>query len=415
MRTIVRAIVRTHPWISFSLDLRRTLPATWLALGEARSKCEHLAGVPLRPAIAERLHEIYLAKGIHATAAIEGNTLTEGQVLQRIQGKRDLPQSQEYLGREVDNIVDAANRIIGRISKKGFSPISVDDLKDYNRRILKDLEVEDHVRPGEYRDIDVGVMDYKAPHPKECETLVERFCQWLNGTDFKPPHRDDTITYGIIKAIVAHVYFAWIHPFGDGNGRTARLLEVRFLMEAGVPTAAVHLLSNHYSNTRMDYYRRLSETSKNDGDLNGFIFYAVRGLVDQLRKQLRFVKFQQWGLAWESYIHEALGTKRTNTARRQHVLLLALSDSTEPVPKGEIKHLNPKLAEMYATKTPKTLSRDLNELMSKNLISIEGETIRANKEIILAFLPGARAEDRDAQREESKRLTHERDQLGFDF
>jgi Fic family protein len=413
----MRAPVRTHPWITFSLDLSRTQAATWIALGEARSKCDHLAGVPLRPAIAKRLHEIYLAKGIHATAAIEGNTLSEGQVFQRIQGKRDLPQSQEYLGREIDNIVDAANRIINRISKKGFSPISVEDIKDYNRRILKDLELPSHVKPGEYRDIDVGVMDYKAPHAKECDMLVERLCIWLNSSDFKPPQPDDTLIYGMIKAIVAHVYFAWIHPFGDGNGRTARLLEVRFLMEAGVPTAAVHLLSNHYSITRMDYYRRLSETSKKGGDLNGFMFYAVRGLVDQLRKQLRFVKFQQWGLAWESFIHDALGSKRTTSARRQQELLLALSERSEPISKGEIRRLNAELAEMYAKKTPKTLSRDLNELEKKKLVTIEGDTIRANKEIILAFLPGARAEDHEAQLEESVRLTEEGEgiQLGFDF
>jgi Fic family protein len=369
----------------------------------------------LRPAVAELLHEIYLAKGIHATAAIEGNTLSEEQVFQRIKGNKDLPQSQEYLGREIDNIVDAANKIVSRISKKGFSPITVDDIKDYNRKILKNLELPDHVKPGEYRDIDVGVADYKAPHPNECERLVERFCTWLNSADFKPPQPDDAVIYGIIKSIVAHVYFAWIHPFGDGNGRTARVLEVRFLMEAGVPTAAVHLLSNHYSATRMDYYRRLSETSKNGGDLNGFIFYAVRGLVDQLRNQLRFVKYQQWSLAWESYAYEALGTKRTTTARRQYELLLAVSEQTKPVPKGEIRRLNPKVAELYARKTPKTLSRDLNALKKKELISLEGDEVRANKEIILAFLPGARAEDRQTQLEESIRLTKDGGQLLFDF
>jgi hypothetical protein len=127
------------------------------------------------------------------------------------------------------------------------------------------------------------------------------------------------------------------------------------------------------------------------------------------------VKYQQWGLAWESYVLEALGTKRTNTGRRQHVLLLALSEQPEPVSKGELRRLNPKLAEMYATKTPKTLSRDLNELTKKGLISTEGDKVRANKEVILAFLPGARAEDREAQLEESTRLTNEGGQLLFDF
>lgn len=52
-------------------------------LGEAASKCEHIAGVPLRPSVAQELHRLYLAKGALATTAIEGNTLTENEVLQR--------------------------------------------------------------------------------------------------------------------------------------------------------------------------------------------------------------------------------------------------------------------------------------------------------------------------------------------
>jgi len=117
------------------------------------------------------------------------------------------------------------------------------------------------------------------------------------------------------------------------------------------------------------------------------------------------------------YIHDALGSKRTNTARRQHELVLALSKTQDAVAKGEIKRLNPQLAELYAKKTPKTLSRDLNELTKKDLITVDGDMVRANKEIILTFLPGARPEDHDAQLTESARLTQDGEgiQLGFDF
>ncbi|MCC6745869.1 MAG: Fic family protein, partial [Acidobacteria bacterium] len=62
----------TYPWITFRLDLSELSTETWMLLGEARSKCEHIAGVPLKPAVAERLHRLYLAKGVHATTAIEG-------------------------------------------------------------------------------------------------------------------------------------------------------------------------------------------------------------------------------------------------------------------------------------------------------------------------------------------------------
>jgi Fic/DOC family len=47
--------------------------------------------------------------------------------------------------------------------------------------------------------------------------------------------RDIPGTEILVKAILAHLYIAWIHPFGDGNGRAARLMELRILLEAGVP------------------------------------------------------------------------------------------------------------------------------------------------------------------------------------
>ncbi len=409
------AKTKSHPWITFNLDTEAAPGRFWLALGEARSKCDHLAGAPLKPDIARMLHEAYLAKGVHATAAIEGNTLNERQVLDRIEGKTGLPESQEYLGKEIDNILAAANGIMDRVGKDGFMPITMEQIKGYNRLILRGLEVEDHVVPGEIRRVDVGVMDYKAPPAGECERLLENLCEWLNSATFKPPQEDDSIVYGIIKAIVAHIYVAWIHPFGDGNGRTARLLEVRFLMEAGVPSAAVHLLSNHYNITRTEYYRRLSETSKTNGNLNNFFQYAVKGFVDQLRLQLRIVKFQQWGLAWESYVYEIFGDRRTNTSRRQLALVLALGDASKPIARSEVRLINPKVAELYAGKTTKTLSRDLNALRRRKLISYSAKGVRANKEVILAFLPSSRAGELEAQLKESTALTDDSGQAILPF
>lgn len=70
----------------------------------------------------------------------------------------------------------------------------------------------------------------------------------------------------ILKAIAAHLYLAWIHPF-DGNGRTARLMELRLLLAAGVTTPATHLLSNHYNLTRGEYYRQLDAASRTGNPL----------------------------------------------------------------------------------------------------------------------------------------------------
>jgi len=55
-----RTYERTHPWLRFSLDLRQAPAQLWILLGECRSKCEHIAGMPLRPDVADRLHLLYL-------------------------------------------------------------------------------------------------------------------------------------------------------------------------------------------------------------------------------------------------------------------------------------------------------------------------------------------------------------------
>src|SRR4029077_5844142 len=124
----------------------------------------------------------------------------------------------------------------------------------YNAMILKDLAVGEGVVPGEVRRDERVVGRYRCAPAEDCRFLLDALCAWLNSGKFK--HEDgNEIICGLIKAILAHLYLVWIHPFGDGNGRTPRLLEVQFLIEAGAPTDAVHLLSNHYNDTRAQYYR----------------------------------------------------------------------------------------------------------------------------------------------------------------
>ncbi|HVY54734.1 MAG TPA: Fic family protein, partial [Thermodesulfobacteriota bacterium] len=111
----MRKYKKTHGWLDFSLDLRRLKYTDWILLGTAASKIEHIAGAPLQPDVARTLHELYLAKGVLGTTAIEGNTLTEEQVLQLLNKKLELPPSKEYLAKEIDNIVEACNYIADEI------------------------------------------------------------------------------------------------------------------------------------------------------------------------------------------------------------------------------------------------------------------------------------------------------------
>ncbi len=386
----MRTYKKTHPWLDFSLDLRELEHTTWLRVGEAVSKAEHIAGVPLTPDAAQQLHAIYLAKGVLATTAIEGNTLTEEEVRQHLEGHLELPPSRQYLQQEVDNIIEACNRIGAHIIREGSGSISAAEIKEYNQLVLHELPLNEGVVPGELRQHSVMVGRYRAAPAEDCEFLLDEFCKWLNAFDFP---KDHVQPYSILAAIAAHLYFAWIHPFGDGNGRTARLIEFRYLLQAGFPTPAAHLLSNFYNQTRTEYYRQLDKASASGGLMSEFITYAIQGLVDQLKEQLKVIRDLQWTITWENYVYERFGKVSPTSLRRRH-LVLALSEVTENdgwVRVSEIPQLTPQLAQLYTGKTIKTVSRDLNAVREMNLVQSERvrgrRYVRANKRIILAFLP----------------------------
>lgn len=359
-----------------------------MLLGEAASKCEHIANVPLRPSTAEELNKLYLAKGALATTAIEGNTLSEEEVVQHLEGKLRLPPSKEYLAKEIDNIVAGCNHITAQIRTGQSLSLRVATIKEFNRLVLKELAFPDGVVPGEIRAHSVGVARYRGAPAEDCEYLLARMCEWLNGADFQPPPGtpDLQVAYAVIKAVLAHLYIAWIHPFGDGNGRTARLIELQLLLTSGVPTPAAHLLSNHYNQTRAEYYRQLDQASQS-GDALPFLNYAVRGFADGLRSQLGLIREQQWDVTWENYVHENFRDRGSPSNERRRHLVLDLSDQGEPVPLNKLHEVTARVAKAYAHKTSKTVSRDLRALLDMGLVRVEGKGVVANKEVILAFLP----------------------------
>lgn len=384
----MRKYASTHAWITFRADLSGAGIELWLLLGEVMSKTAHIAGVPLLPETAQRLHRLYLAKGALATTAIEGNTLTEQQVLQHLEGKLKLPASQQYLAREVDNILAASNKIAAGILRGGDPSLSAELIREFNRLVLDGLDLEEGVVPGEFRTHSVAVANYRGAPAEDCQFLVDAMCAWLN----QPALGGDTRTiaplgYAVLRAVLAHLYIAWIHPFGDGNGRTARLVELQILLAAGVPMPAAHLLSNHYNQTRSDYYRVLARTSASGGDVLPFVLYALRGLADGLRSQLDVIREQQWEVAWENYVHRAFKDNKGPTAERRRWLALDLTKSVTPVPRSTIRELTPRLARSYAAKTEKTLTRDLNALYKMRLVLRDKDGYVANRNLILAFLP----------------------------
>lgn len=397
---------KSHPWLTFRLDLRRLSHLTWLLLGEATSKCQHVRWALLRPDAAENLGRVYLVRGALATTAIEGNTLSEEQARGVADGTLRLPPSQEYLGREIENILAAFDEIRDEVFDHGGEPhadvpLTVEKIKRYNQLILAGLDVEDGVEPGEIRTHSVVVGTYRGAPAADCEELLSRLCDWLNSDDFRSDDPRLHVALSLVKAVIAHLYLAWIHPFGDGNGRTARLLELQILLSARFAIPTTQLLSNHYNLTRVEYYRQLAMASASESPLE-FIHYAVEGFVDELRGQVDLIWSMQYVDRWEQFVYERFGEVRTDSERRRLRLVLDLSRRSivpprgiglpdiESVPRSELRHLSPQLAELYAGKTDRTLTRDLAELVTRRLIDrTDGGYAPASYQV-LAFMPRAR-------------------------
>jgi Fic family protein len=366
--------------MTFSLDLTGHHPNLWMMLGECRSKCEHIAHVPLSPETAEELLQLFMAKGILGTTAIEGNTLSEEEVRGHLSGDLDLPASRAYLQQEIANVLEGCNALLANIRNTESPELTRDLICWMNTTVLTGLEVPEGVVAGEIRKHAVTVGRYLAVPAEQCEDLLNELCDWLNGPDFKPQTPDQRIVYAIIKSVIAHLYLAWIHPFGDGNGRTARLLEFYIQLSTGIPMVSAHILSNHYNQTRVEYYRQLDRASGQEehGRPIAFLSYAIEGFPDGLKDQLHVVRGQQLDIAWHDYVHNFFRGSSSAPDERRRRLVLDLSKRMEPVSFGDLPDLSPAVARLYADLTPRKSAR--------------GEGYRANEKRLLSFMPFQRPE-----------------------
>ena len=97
---------------------------------------------------------------------------------------------------------------------------------------------------------------------------------------------------------------------------------------------------------------------------------------------------QQWDIVWRNYVHEMFKDKTSEAAVRQRHLALDLSFATnEAMRTSRIPEISTRMAAAYAKKTRKTMVRDINKLITMDLLERTAKGVRAKREVILAFLP----------------------------
>jgi Fic family protein len=382
----------TYEHISFQPRWDTSGPVANL-LGQCYAYIQAINKTPIRPDYLQRMLRVSLNRGALATTAIEGNTLSESD-LELIQGGKNLPPSKKYLQQEVENILAAFNTIFDEmLEDQARVVISPNLIKKFHAMVGKDIGGAFAASPGVFRTGNVIVgSQYRPPSFPQVEGMIQKLCVWLQSQfHYSAGQQFDD---AIIQAVITHVYIAWIHPFGDGNGRTARLLEFYLLVRAGVPKIASHILSNHYNDTRSDYYRRLQEATET-GSLTHFLRYALQGFRDGLEGVLKIIHTDQIDLIWDNYVQDTIdGQEDIKTKKIQERIrrLACHVPGGQFLTKEEILLSHPKIAQSYRGLSSLTLQRDLETLARLGLLVQEKKRYKAHKELLQMFMPRSTAE-----------------------
>lgn len=368
---------REYPHLKFTQHWAVSKAATY-ELGQADAVVRGICEAAIRPEHHRHLLQVSLVKGAQATTAIEGNTLSEEEV-GIVAAGGELPPSKEYQQIEVSNILKAMNQLLAEVAvDEKENLITKDLILRFHRMIGQDLGAHFDAVPGQFRRDERVVGPYRCPHPADVPRLIDRLCDWL-AVQFQYSSGTQPFADAVLQAIVTHVYLEWIHPFGDGNGRTGRLLEFYILLRAGNPDIASHILSNFYNVTRPEYYRQL-QVANEQRDLSTFIDYAVQGFRDGLLETQGVIQRSQFETAWRSFIYDRFAdrsyTKKTVFKRRRELMLAF--PMGESLTEDEVSLINPRIAREYGGLSQRTLRRDLEILVGMGLLREADSTYSAD-------------------------------------
>lgn len=258
-----------------------------------------------------------------ASARIEGNHTTLATFVERRIDKKDT-ENEKLI--EISNLINALEFIDDNISA---SKIDAQFMYCLHKIVVSNLSPnkEGDTRPGAYRTEPRSIANssHLLPQPSDVKDLMDELYDYIN--EPCDPKVD------LLKIAVAHHRFVWIHPFGNGNGRTVRLLTYSMLCKKGFITPGSARLFNPtavFAGNREKYYDKLSIADKGDEDsLSEWCLYVLEGLQDEIKKSQKlaerdFVRDQLLlpTFAWanEKGITNEIETKILNRLARKQII-----------------------------------------------------------------------------------------------
>lgn len=319
--------------------------------------------------VANSLEKAILASSIYGTNTIEGGQLSERETAEVLE--MDPSQLKEEEARRVANMKRAYD-IANEASKAKDWSLSPAFIREIHAAITGGLgSVDKRNTPGHFRDNPKGTITqvgseatggtYKPPqYGADIEKLVEALCQWnaqLKAAGIPP----------LVRAPLVHLYFEWIHPFWDGNGRVGRVLEATILLAEGYRYAPF-ALARYYLEEMHLYFSlfntcRKAAEKKAQAPLEPFVVFHLHGMLRTIKELHGRVNRMVRALLLRTSLSVLHEEKKINM--RQYTIACQLM--AEPLTVGQLR-LQPWYQALYVRRGDRTRQRDLTELKEMGLV-----------------------------------------------
>jgi Fic family protein len=341
-------------------------------VGAIDSAREVITHAPLVPAWERRFRDDARTKIIHHGTHLEGNDLNLEEV-EEILTPSTPPIAPSSSHQESSSVI-ARDRDIQEVINyravmeyldtlvpsdiKGSVGLSRHILEEIHRLTVTNLLPTDE--SGHFRSVKVVIRNtttkeitFRPPGPIEVPFLIDELFAWLNSSIGKETHP-------LLRAGILHYELARIHPFTDGNGRSARAMALLLLFLEGYEVKKFFALEEYYDTHSEAYYEALQ--SAGSGELTAWLEYFTLGIAIEFNR----VKTLVQKLSLDLHLKSTIGGRQITLSQRQ-IKLVEYIERHGEISMGNVRELLPDVSD-------DTILRDLRDLVSKNLLIKKGST-----------------------------------------
>jgi Fic family protein len=332
-------------------------------LAEARAAVLSLTRMPYQRRWVEALQEVQLKREVAGTSRIEGAEFTERELDAAL---KETPEQLYTRSQRQARAAMLTYRWLAGLPQD--HPVDGAFIKEVHRRIVTGAD-DDHCPPGELRGPDHNVVFGVPPHRgvdggAECRQAFDDLCRAIK-REF--PEHDP-----LIQALALHYHLGAMHPFLDGNGRTARAVEAAILQKAGLRDTRI-AMSNYYYDEKPSYLKALSDARAAGHDLTAFLKFGLRGVALQCQRLTAEITRKVQKALFRNVMYDLfnrlLSTRKRVIAKRQIEILKLFLEREEMLWEDVIHETE---RHYLGLANPlKALVRDIGYLLSLEALDVE--------------------------------------------